>query len=80
MDISHLYNAILSALIAVLAFVAKSLDRRITANEEKHASLHLIYAKRDDMEASFERIEATYDRLYDILRRIEDKLDRKADK
>lgn len=73
MDIQHLFDAVLAALAAGVGFVARTLHMRLTVTEDKIANLHLTYVKRDDFKEHV-------DRVYDILQRIEDKLDGKADK
>lgn len=73
MDLSHALDYVVSAFLAVAAFMAKSFHVRLSASEEKIANLHETYVKRDDFKESTERV-------FSILQRIEDKLDGKADK
>lgn len=62
-----------SVLAAGAGFAITNLYARIRDMSKEIADLHLIYAKKDDVKSDFEVIRA-------MLQRIEDKLDKKADR
>lgn len=80
MDFQHILDLALASALGVISWIARTLYGKVTDNEAaidaanlKIASLHETYVKRDDFKDHT-------DGLFIILRRIEDKLDRKADR
>lgn len=66
-------GALWGVLGAVMAMVAQNLYKRLHDMENRLNNLHEIYAKREDVNRDFSYIRES-------LKRIEEKLDHKADK
>ncbi len=73
METQQIIDGLLAAVGAVIGFVVYLFHGRISDLEDDNSEAPRIYVRRDDYQ------HAT-DRLFKILERIEDKLDRKADK
>lgn len=73
MDVQHIIDGLFAALGLFVGIVVKSLHTRVEAIDDKLDDIPGTYARRDDLKDSVGRV-------YAILERIENKLDRKADK
>jgi hypothetical protein len=72
-DLSHIIDVIFAALGTIFLAIGKSFHIRLREVETSQSRMHEIYVRRDDFKEHM-------DRVYDILERIETKLDGKADK
>jgi len=71
--ISGVVALVVGCVQATMGLIMKSYDNRIRNLEDFRDEIPNIYSRRDDAQAQFELIVSS-------LRRIEDKLDKKADK